>query len=83
MPIKITRRPPVITREARLVVITNCHHCPHIKNVRTPGAGCAEDFYCTAVTPPAMVVGYVEWNKDKRPDHNFPEWCPLEKRSVP
>lgn len=82
-PIKITPRAPLLTKSVRLAVVVNCHTCPHIAEERTPGAGCADDYYCTAVTPRKLVVGYVEYPSEKHKNHEFPDWCPLEKRSVP
>jgi len=63
-------------------VITSCHGCLHATVQRTPHAGYAHDYYCAAVTPPRPFVSYVEWDSDKRKDHDFPAWCPLEVRTV-
>lgn len=80
--ITVTRVGP--QRSVRLAIITNCHHCPYISRPEhTPGSGCGQDYYCTAVTPCKLVVGYVEWTSDRAKDHDFPDWCPLEQRSMP
>lgn len=77
----VTRAGP--QKSVRLAIVANCHGCPHITKEHTPGAGYAMDYHCTAVTPRKLVAGYVEWRRDMREDHCFPDWCPLEKRSVP
>ena len=48
--------------------------CPYNETKDTPGAGCASDYYCTAVTPKKKTSGYVEWSKEINP---VPTWCPL------
>lgn len=54
--------------------IENCSECPKNEAKRTPGAGYAEDYYCTAVSPKKKTSGYVEWARDVNP---VPQWCPL------
>jgi hypothetical protein len=63
----------------RLFVVNGCHSCPNIVVERTPRAGCAEDYYCTAVRPRRKVDGYIEWDSEKRKDGDFPKFCPLPK----
>ncbi len=68
-------------KPVRLAVVTNCHKCPHISDPQhTPGSGFGQDYYCTAVKPRKLVVGYVEWPSEMAKDHEFPDWCPLEGR---
>lgn len=68
------KRPPV-----RLFVVTGCHRCPNCEHSRTPGAGYASDYHCTAVTPKRLVDGYVEWPSEMREDGDFPSFCPLKE----
>lgn len=78
----ITTRKAKKKQNVRLFVVLGCHKCPNVESRRTPGAGYAEDYWCTAVTPQQKVAGYVEWNSQKRKDQDFPDWCPLEKRGA-
>jgi len=67
-----------MNKQIRINKITNCHQCQHISEEKTPGAGYAIDYYCNAVTPRKIVAGYVEWDREKRKGHDFPDFCPLE-----
>lgn len=62
----------------KLFVVVGCHSCPNITSERTPRAGDAQDYYCTAVTPTEMVDGYIEYPSERRKNGDFPDWCPLE-----
>ena len=52
--------------------INSCIECPKVKVSRTPGAGSADDYFCTKNH--RMVMAYVEWSSDVKP---VPDWCPL------
>jgi hypothetical protein len=69
-----------MSKQIRINKIINCHQCPNISSERTPSAGFAIDYYCNAVSPRKIVAGYVEWNSEKRKDHDFPDFCPLESQ---
>lgn len=66
----------------KLIVIERCcprskqPGCPNATNDRTPGAGYAVDWFCTAAAK-RMIVGYVEWDSELPKDGDFPDWCPL------
>lgn len=81
----------VTTKTTKLVVIVGCHGnadkdipaCPFLSSEETPGAGSADDYYCTAAKPKRgtkkrrMVDGYVEWPSEMRKPGDFPDFCPL------
>jgi hypothetical protein len=55
-------------------------NCPYAGSASTPGAGCAEDYYCKLMPDPKSVhgfkitSGYVEWLSEIHP---IPLWCPI------
>ncbi len=61
--------------KTKLFVVQGCHSCPHVKSERTPGAGYAHDYTCSLTS--RLVAGYVEWERERRPDGDFPADCPL------
>lgn len=61
-------------RTSILLSILGCDECPKVSVNHTPGSGYAQDYYCTAVTPPKMVMGYIEWDREKK---EVPGWCPF------
>lgn len=77
--------------KTRLLVIVGCHGdeskkippCPFRISERTQGAGCADDYLCTAVKSEmrpgshALIDGYVEWPSEMRKPGSFPNFCPL------
>lgn len=58
--------------------IGRCDECPFHYTKRTPGAGCADDYYCKA-TNGKKIVGYVEWESEIP---SVPTWCPFYIKGV-
>jgi hypothetical protein len=67
----------------RLFVVEGCHMCPHKEERRTPGAGFALDYWCTAVKPAKKFDGYIEWPSEMRKPGDFPAFCPLRVETTP
>jgi hypothetical protein len=86
-----------VRKQTRLLVVVGCHGddtknilpCPFRMSERTEGAGCAEDYRCTAVFSKnklgrvtkeyAVIDGYVEYPSEMRKPGDFPRFCPLSK----
>lgn len=62
-------------KKIKMFIVEGCHSCPNIMNKPTDGAGYAIDYFCKKTG--TKVAGYVEWERDKRNDGDFPEDCPL------
>lgn len=51
-----------------------CAYCPKVKEERTPNAGYAFDYYCTAKNN-RKIMGYVEYDSELV---EVPKWCPYK-----
>lgn len=62
------------------IKIINCTVCPCCETDKTPGAGCAIDYFCAFNRKNRKLLkGYVEWGSEEPQDHEIPDWCPLAK----
>lgn len=68
------------------VVVTidvgRCDECPFVTTERTPNAGFAFDYFCTACKNKytgklKRITSYVEWDSEIPP---VPDWCPFRKK---
>ena len=66
---------PKVKINLGVIEINRCDECPKVRTERTPGAGCATDYYCTATRRDKKVMGYIEWSREMKP---VPKWCPLK-----
>ena len=68
--------------------------CPHCKQYRTLGVGCADDYHCEIVDEPPyegevpyhkrmdvgrLIMSYIEWDSEKI---MIPAWCPLRVKAT-
>lgn len=57
--------------------VSRCDNCPAVETEKTPSAGMATDYYCTATKKRRKIAGYIEWENREMPD--IPKWCPFRK----
>lgn len=63
---------PIVTIQLK---IRCCDECPKVDSEHTSGTGFGVDYYCTLISPKKLVMGYIEWDREKKP---IPDWCPLK-----
>lgn len=66
------RIPRKKTKVAILMALDCCNKCPNVIENRTPDAGYAFDYFCSAKDN-KKIMGYVEYDSELA---EVPNWCP-------
>lgn len=60
--------------------INKCRSCPLVEIERTPKAGYAFDYFCSATSPMKLIASYVEYPSEIP---EVPDWCPILCKDKP